>query len=123
MFGSLPFWGGASSSALWCSLRVPAFFSETMRSDLPFTNVLDVLKFPAASSRVYISSAIVHRFTAYKVNAVQFVCIFARVTFSSASDRDAVMRFESVSIGDVDCVVRGGGPRAQKVLFFSTVTP
>ena len=28
----------------------------------------------------------------------------ARVTFSSASDRDAVMHFESVRVGDVDCV-------------------
>ena len=64
------------------------------------------MKFPAAVSRVEISSAIVHRFTAYKVNAVQFVGNLARVTFSSASDRDAVMRFESVRVGDVDCVFR-----------------
>ena len=67
-----------------------------MPSDLPRTIVLDVSKFPAAVSRVEISSAIVHRFTAYKVNAVQFVGNVARVTFSSGSDRDAVMRFESV---------------------------
>ena len=79
-----------------------------MPSDLPRTIVLDVSKFPAAVSRVEILSAIVHRFTAYKVNAVQFVGNLARVTFSSASDRDAVMRFESVRVGDLDCVVRGG---------------
>lgn len=90
-----------------------------MPSDLPRTIVLDVSKFPAAVSRVEISSAIVHRFTAYKVNAVQFVGNLARVTFSSASDRDAVMRFESVRVGDVDCIVRGGGPRPQKVFVYS----
>ena len=81
-----------------------------MPSDLPCTIVLDFSKFPAAASRVEISSAIVHRFTAHKVNAVQFVGNLARVTFSSASDRDAFMRFESGGVGDVDCVVRGGGP-------------
>ena len=85
---------------------------------LPCTIVLDVSKFPAAASRVEISSAIVHRFTAYKVNAVQFVGNLARVTFSSASDRDAVMRFKSVRVGDVDCVVRGGGPRPQKAFVY-----
>ena len=42
----------------------------------------------------------------------------ARVTFSSASGRDAVMRFESVRVGDVDCVMRGGGPRPQKVFVY-----
>ena len=84
-----------------------------MPSDLPRTIVLDVSKFPAAASRVDISSAIVNRFTAYK-----FVGNLARVTFSSASDRDAVMRFESVRVGDVDCVVRGGGPRPQKVFVY-----
>ena len=89
-----------------------------MPSDLPCTIVLDVSKFPAAASRVEISSAIVHRFTAYKVNAIQFVGNLARVTFSSASDRDAVMRFESVCVGDVDCVVRRGGPRPQKVFVY-----
>ena len=49
------------------------FFCGTMPSDLPCTIVLDVSKFPAAPSRVKTSSAIVNRFTAYKVNAVQFV--------------------------------------------------
>ena len=29
-----------------------------------------------------------------------------------------VMRFESVRVGDVDCVVRGGGPRPQKVFVY-----
>ena len=86
-----------------------------MPSNLPCTIVLDVSKFPAATSSVEISSAIVHRFTAYKVNAVQFVGNLARVTFSSASDRDAVMRFEFVRVEDVDSVVRGGGPRPHKV--------
>ena len=52
-----------------------------MPSDLPRTIVLDVSKFPAATSRVDISSAIVNRFTAYKVNAVQFVGNLARVNF------------------------------------------
>ena len=89
-----------------------------MPSDLPRTIVLDVSKFPAAASRVDISSTIVNRFTAYKVNAVQFVGNLARVTFSSASDRDAVMRFESVCVGDVDYVVCGGVPRPQKVFVY-----
>ena len=90
-----------------------------MPSDLPCRIILYFSKFPAAASRVEISSAIVHRFTAYKVNAVQFVGNLARVTFfSSASDRDAVMHFESVRVGDVDCVVRGGGPRPQKVFVY-----
>ena len=52
-----------------------------MPSDLPRTIVLDVSKFPAAVSRVEMSSAIVNRFTAYKVNAVQFVGNLARVGF------------------------------------------
>ena len=89
-----------------------------MPSDLPCTIVLDVSKFPALASRVNISSAIVNRFTAYKVNAVKFVGNLARVTFSSASDRDAVMHFESVRVGEDDCVVRGGGPRPQKVFVY-----
>ena len=89
-----------------------------MPLNLPCTIVLDVSKFPAAASRVEISSAIVHCFTAYKVNYVQFVGNLARITFSSASDSDAVMRFESVRVGDVDCVVHGGGPRQQKVFVY-----
>ena len=89
-----------------------------MPSDFPRTIVLDVSKFPAAFSPVEMSSTTVNRFTAYKVNAVQFVGNLARVTFSSASDRDAVMRFESVRVGDADCVVRGGGPRPQKVFVY-----
>ena len=87
-----------------------------MPSDLPRTIVIDVSKFPAAASSVDISSAIVNCFTAYKVNAVEFVGNLARVTFSSASDRDAVIR-----VGDVDCVVRGDGPRPQKVLCTATL--
>ena len=42
----------------------------------------------------------------------------ARITFLSASGRDAVMRFESVHVGDDHCVVRGGGPRLQKVFVY-----
>ena len=53
---------------MWFSLGVLDFLCETMPSDLPRTIVLDVSKFPAAVSRVEISSAIVNRFTAYKVN-------------------------------------------------------
>ena len=89
--------------------------------DLPCTIVLDVSKFSAAASRVDISSAIVNRFTTYKVNAVQFVGNLARVTFSSASDRDAVMRFESVRVGDVDCVVRGVALARRKFLYTVTL--
>ena len=66
---------------MWFSLGVVAFFCETMPSDLPCTIVLDFSKFPAAASRVEISSAIVHRFTAYKVNAVQFVGNLASYIF------------------------------------------
>ena len=90
-----------------------------MPSDLPCTVAPDVSKFSATAFQVDISSAIVRRFSAYKVNAVQFVGNLARVTFSSASDRDAVMRFESARVGDVDCVVRGGDPRPQKVFVYS----
>ena len=63
---------GVEPPALPCGLAwgfLP-FFCGTMPSDLPCTIVLDVSKFPAAASRVDISSAIVNRFTAYKVNAV-----------------------------------------------------
>ena len=49
-----------------------------MPSNLTCTIVLDVSKFPAAASRVEISSAIVHRSTAYKVNAVQFFLVIWR---------------------------------------------
>ena len=44
--------------------------------------------------------------------------IWLELLFSSASDHDAVMRFESVRVGDVDCVVRGGGPRPQNVFVY-----
>ena len=97
------------------------FFPETLLSDLTCTIVLDVSKFPAATFRVDISSAIVHRFTAYKVNAVQFVGNLTRVTFSSASDRDTVVHFESVRVGDVDCVVRGGALARRKFLYIATL--
>ena len=105
-FCSLPIW--VAPPALPCGLALGflPFFCKTMPSDLPCTIVLDVLKFPAAASRVDISSAIVNRFTAYRFNAVQFVGNLPRVTFSSASDRDAVMRFEYVRLGDVDCVTK-----------------
>lgn len=108
VFCSLP-----SSSALWFSLGVPTLSYVTTLSDLPCTVTPDVSKFPTAASRVDISSAIVHRFAAYKVNAVHFVGKAARRTFSSASDRDAVMCFESARVGDLDCIVRGVGPRPQ----------
>ena len=87
---------------------------------MPCTIVLDVLKFPAGASGVDISCAIVNRFTAYQVNAVQFVGNLARVTFSSASGRDAVVRFESVRVGDVDCVCAGVALARRK--FLCTVT-
>ena len=103
---------------MWFSLGVPAFFCGTMPSDLTCTIFLDVSKFPVF--RVEISSAIVNRFTAYKVNALQFVGNLVRVTFSSASDRDAAMRFESVRVGDIDCVVRGLALARRK--FLSIVT-
>ena len=86
---------------------------------MPCTVALDVSKFPATASCADISSAIVCRFAACEVNAVQFVDNSGRVTFSSASHRNAVMHFESVRVGDVDCVVRGGGPRLQKVFVYS----
>ena len=66
---------------MWFTLGILAFSCETMPSDLPRTIVLDVSKFPAVASRVEISSAIVHRFTAYKVNAVQFVGNLASYIF------------------------------------------
>ena len=86
-----------------------------MPSDLPCTVPLDVSKFPATASCVDISSAIVCRFAACEGNALQFVGNSGRVTFSFASHRDAAMHFESVRDGDVDRVVRGGGPRSEKV--------
>ena len=43
------------------------------------------------------------------------------VTFSSASDRDTVMHFESVRVGDVDCVVRGGALARRKFLYMVTL--
>ena len=89
-----------------------------MPSDLPCTIGLYVSKFPAAVSCVEISSAIVQRFTAYKVNAVHFVGYLARATFSSATDSEAVMHFGSVRVGDFDFVVRRGGNRPQKVFVY-----
>ena len=92
---------------MWFSLGVPTLSSLTMLSDLPCTVTPDVSKFPAAASCVDISSAIVHRFVAYKVNAVHFVGKAARRTFSSASDRDAVMCFESARVRDLDLSCTG----------------
>ena len=47
-------------------------------------------------------------------NAVQFVGNLSRVTFSSASKRDAIMRFESVRVRNVNCVMSGSGLHPQK---------
>ena len=44
--------------------------------------------------------------------------IWLELLFPSASNRDAVNRFESIRVGDVNCVVRGGGPSPQKVFVY-----
>ena len=105
---------------MWFSLGVPAFFCGTMPSHFPCTVVLDVSKFPVAASRVDISSAIVIRFTAYKVNAVQFVGSLARVTYSSASDRDAVMALSLFVLGML--IVSCAGVALARRKFLCTVT-
>ena len=82
------------------------------------TAALDLSNFPASVSAADIASAIVSRFATFKVNAVQLLGKLAKVTFDNTADKESVMRFESIHVGEVECPVRGGGPRPQKVIIF-----
>ena len=82
------------------------------------TIALDLSNFPSSVSAADIASAIVSRFATFKVNAVQLLGKLAKVTFDNTSDKESVMRFESIHVGEVECPVRGGGPRPQKVIIF-----
>ena len=82
------------------------------------TIALDLSNFPASVSAVDIASAIVSRFATFKVNAVQLLGKLAKVTFDNTADKESVMRFESIHVGEVECPVRGGSARPQKVIIF-----
>ena len=82
------------------------------------TIALDLSNFPAYVSAADIASAIVSRFATLKVNAVQLLGKLAKVTFDNTADKQSVMRFESIHVGEVECPVRCGGPRPQKVIIF-----
>ena len=89
-----------------------------MRPQFAKTIALDLSNFPASVSAADIASAIVSRFATFKVNAVQLLGKLAKVTFDNTADKESVMRFESIHVGEVECPVRGGGARPQKVIIF-----
>ena len=68
-----------------------------------------------SASRVYISSPLVRRFAAHKVNTLQFVgnSAFPLLLIST------LLCALSLFVSDVHCVVRGDGPRPQKRLVYS----
>ena len=82
------------------------------------TVALDLSNFPASVSAADIASAVVSRFATFKVNAVQLLRKLVKVTFDNTADKESVMHFESIHIGEVECPVRGEGPRPQKVIIF-----
>ena len=83
------------------------------------TVTLDLERFPSSTSRVNIVKAIKDRFAGYTVLSVQFVPgNRAQVTFDRAEHKEFIETLETVSFGDVECRVVGGGPRPQFVHVF-----
>ena len=84
-----------------------------MAPRLALTVGLDVSGLAANLSCAVVAQRIMNRFVAFKISAIQFVGTSAKVTFCNQADRESVMRCESISIDDVVCPVRSGGPRPQ----------
>ena len=71
-------------------------------------------------SRQDVVTAIIETFQpARPVVAVQFLGYDAKVTFEQVAHKREVMACEHIRIKDVDCAVRGGGPRPQNVLIYN----
>ena len=91
------------------------------RRAFPCIVSLDVRELASGGmSRQEVVSAIIDTFQpARPIAAVQFLGYDAKVTFEQAAHRREVMECEHIRIKDVDCVVRGGGPRPQNVLIYN----
>ena len=88
------------------------------RRAFPCTVTLNVRERASGGmSRQDVVRAIIDTFQpARPIAAVQFL---AKVTFEQVAHKREVMACEHIRIKDVDCAVRGGGPRPQNVLIYN----
>ena len=91
------------------------------RRAFPCTVTLNVRELASGGlSRQDVVSAIIDTFQpARPIAAVQFLGYEAKVTFEQMAHKREVMACEHIRIKDVDCPVRGGGPRPQNVLIYN----
>lgn len=74
------------------------------------TVTLELERFPASVSCVDIVKAIKDHFVGYTVLSVEFIPgNRAQVTFDCAEHKEFIETLETVSFGDVECRVVGGG--------------
>ena len=96
-----------------------ALIFGTMPPKLALTVGIDVSGLAARLSRAVVAQRIMNRFLAFKIAAIQFVATVAKITFCNLADRQSVMRCENITIDDVVCPVRGGGPRPQNIFVYN----
>ena len=91
------------------------------RRAFPCTVTLNVRELASSGmSRQDVVSAFIDTFQpARPIAAVQFLGYDAKVTFERETHKREVMACEHIRIHDVDCAVRGGGPRPQNVLIYN----
>ena len=91
------------------------------RRAFPCTVTINVRELASGGmSRQEVVTAIVETFQpARPIAAVQFLGYDAKVTFEQVAHKREVMACEHIRIKDVDCAVRGGGPRPQNVLIYN----
>ena len=91
------------------------------RRAFPCTVTLNVRELASGGmSRQDVVTAIIDTFQpARPIAAVQFLGYDAKVTFEQVAHKREVMACEHIRIKDVDCAVRGGGPRPQNVLIYN----
>ena len=91
------------------------------RHAFPCTVTLNVRELASGGmARPEVVSAIIDYFQpARPIAAVQFLGFDAKVTFEKEVHKREVMECEHIRIRDVDCAVRGGGPRPQNVLIYN----
>ena len=83
------------------------------------TVTLELERFPSSVCCVDIVKAIKDRFVGYTILSIQFTPgNRAQVTFDRAEQKEFVETLETVSLGDIECRVVGGGPRPQFVHVF-----
>ena len=91
------------------------------RRAFPCTVTLNVRELASGGmSRQDVVTAIIDAFQpARPIAAIQFLGYDAKVTFEEVAHKREVMACEHIRIKDVDCAVRGGGPRPQNVLIYN----